>query len=236
MLECHVSIEPTPLQLAQLCGPPTLESVKVADFLGKQDYIDRWILDWFHRNDYSPADLPLCIYETLSCFPKMKRKYKRCWLEAIFNNNVEWLKKHNIIDMKPNWSKVDFYTVSDEMFEYLFELKPVPFLTLPFVVITQRLGLFKTFADHHGLTKCLACACKQRWPEAVKYCVDNGADLSVEDFVSCCILCSETFRLITESGGHATKVGYDEFVFQKMLGRVPDVFLVEEFFWIHGFK
>jgi hypothetical protein len=236
MWDHAVSIRATSEQLAHLAGPPSLESLQAADFLGKQDYIDDWLVDWLNHNQYTPEQLPLCISESLICFKKNVRLFKQYYRAAILQNDLEWIIRHNINSINPKWSIVDFYTVSDEMFQYLWSLKPVPLLTLPFIVQSRRLRLFKLFADHYGLEKCLATACRNQWLEGVQYCVDYGADLSHEDFVSSCILSSEIFRVVTGAGGHATKVGYDEYVFQRMLHRIPNPHLVEEFFWINGFK
>jgi hypothetical protein len=226
----------TPEQLAHLAGPKSLESLQAADFLGRQDYIDEWLRNWLNHNQYTSGELPLCITESLICFKKNARLFKQHYRDAILENDLEWLIRHNVTNKKPKWSIVDFYTVTDEMFQYLWSLKPVPLLTLPFIVQPRRLSLFKPFADHYGLEKCLGVACRNRWLEGVRYCVDNGADLSQDDFVSLCLLQEDVFRVVTEAGGHATKVGYEEFVFQRMLRRIPNPIVVEEFFWINGFK
>jgi len=236
MLKCTVSIRATDEQLAHLAGPKSLESLKVADFLGKQDYIDKWIKVWLEHNQYTSEELPLCIGESLVCFKKNFRKFKRRYRVAVIDNDLMWLVRHNVIANKPNWSIVDFYTVTDEVFRYLWSLKPVPLLVLPFIVQPRRIQLFQIFADHYGLEKCLVAACRNLWVEGVQYCVDNGADLSQEDYVCLSLLSADIFRIVTQAGGHATKMGYDEYIFQRMLRRIPDPYLVEEFFWIHGYK
>ena len=44
------AIVPTVEQIKQLNGPKTIQSLKTADFLARQDYINEWIMDWTQRN------------------------------------------------------------------------------------------------------------------------------------------------------------------------------------------
>ena len=60
---CDCKVIPTEKQLQLLQGPKTIESLLAADFLGKQDYINEWIMDWTQKNDYS--ELPLCVSESI---------------------------------------------------------------------------------------------------------------------------------------------------------------------------
>ena len=230
------TIVATPEQLEHLAGAKTIDSLKAADFMGDQTYIDEWIDHWLQHNNYMPEQLPLCVSESLFCFKRNKRNYKRLQCSAIQNNNVEWLEKHNVNKIKHNWTIVDFLTVSNEMFQYLWQLNPIKINLLDFVVQARRLEMFKTFANHHGLTTCLDETLSQNWLEGAQYCIDYGADLSKKDCVAMCLMSSRLFIIVTEAGGYATQSGFDQFQFQKKLGRIPDIIRVEEFFWINGFK
>ena len=53
------AIVPTVEQIKQLNGPKTIQSLKTADFLARQDYINEWIMDWTQRNDIDKGILPL---------------------------------------------------------------------------------------------------------------------------------------------------------------------------------
>ena len=70
------ALRATGAQRTALDGPKTLESVVAADFLGKQEYIDEWIVYWLETNQWSANQLPLCISESIICDFKLKKLYK----------------------------------------------------------------------------------------------------------------------------------------------------------------
>ena len=76
-------IIPTREHLRALACPKTLDAVKAADFLGKQDYIDEWIRSWFTRNEWLSDELPLCVSESIICDRKLKREYKKVLRAAV---------------------------------------------------------------------------------------------------------------------------------------------------------
>ena len=70
------SLIATPHQLQLLAKPWTssLNTLKAADFLGRQDYIDWWIKHWLVNNDDLPLPLPLCVEESIHCNSKLRKK------------------------------------------------------------------------------------------------------------------------------------------------------------------
>ena len=88
----------------------------------------------------------------------------------------------------------------------------------------------------YGPTKCLKDVVQSFWSEGTRYCLAEGADVDAEDVVKYCVRSADIFRQVTMCNPPATLEAYEEFKFQRMLNRIEDVPLVEEWFWIHGFK
>lgn len=229
------TLTPTQRQEQALNGPETLESLRAADFLGKQDYIDTWIEHWLVKNDELSGELPLCVSESIICDSKLKRKYRNAVSAAVVRGDIAWVRRHHIVPVKV-WNFVDFGSMSDDMFDALWEMKPVSFKLCAFLVQARRLRFWKRFVDQYGPTPCLRDAVQGLWPEGTAYCLAEGADVSSQDFVRLCIRNSNVFRQITDCNPPATKEAYEEFLLQSHLRRVPDIALVEQWFWIHGFK
>jgi hypothetical protein len=229
------TLRPTEEQKRALAGPKCIESLRAADFLGKQTYIDAWIYFWLKTNQWLPDELPLCVSESIICSSKLKNKYRRAMCQAVVRNDLEWIRHHNVVPVN-TWSVADFDTISKDMFDLLWDITPMDFKWCAFLVQSERLDFWKRFVDHHGPTPCLRDAVQGLWSEGVAYCLYQGADVYSKDYVKLCIRSPEVFRQITQCNPPATKEAYGEFLLQLQLRRVPDVALVEEFFWTHGFK
>lgn len=228
-------IKATPAQQKILNGPKTLDSLKAADFLGRQAYIDNWIKDWLRHNRYKDIEVPLCVSESIICDASLKRKYEKAVREAVILNHAEWLQKHFIVPVDI-WSVVDFLTVSEAVFDVLWRASPAKKHLCEFIVQSRRMSFFKCFVDEYGPTVCLRDVIQTRWLPAVEYCLSEGADIETEDVVQYCVRFPKIFRAVTLYNPPATREAYDEFRLQCILKRVEDVPLVEEWFWIHGFQ
>ena len=228
-------IEVTPTQQKLLAGPKTLDSLKVADFLGRQTYIDDWIRDWLLHNQYTEAELPLCVSESIVCDSSLRRVYKKAVRQAVVSNRVEWLQKHYIVPTDL-WAVVDFLSVSEAMFDVLWCQKPAKKSLCAFIVQSRRLPFLERFVREYGPTDCLQHVMQTRWLPAVEFCLAEGADIETRDVVQYCVRFPELFRAVTLYNPPATQEAYDEFLLQRLLHRVEDVPLVEEWFWIHGFR
>ncbi len=228
-------IKPTKKQIQLLNGPLSIKSLIAADFLARQTYIDIWIKNWFTHNRYEKNDLPLCVSESIICDKKLKKKYKFYFKHAIINNDYTWISTHSVVPVNV-WSVVEFLTVSNKIFNMLWELSPVPFDLCAFVVQSRNMYFWKLFVDLHGPTQCLRNVVQSLWSEGTRYCLAEGADVDSEDVVKYCIRSSDIFRQVTMCNPPATLEAYEEFKLQRLLNRIEDVPLIEEWFWIHGFK
>jgi hypothetical protein len=224
----------TSAQVEQLKGPFTIASLKTADFLGRQPYIDAWIGDWLASDATALDDLPLCVAESILCDSALARTYNRHVQLAILRNDVVWLRQHAVVPLVHIWNVVDFHTVSDTMFDYLWQWQSVPLRLSAFVSSGQDLYKWRRFVDAHGPSLCIKDAAQQQWWEGVQYCVDEGAEL--QDIVQYCVRSAALFRLVTLTNPRATVEAWDSFRLQRALRRVEDVPLVEEWFWTHGYK
>lgn len=230
-------LEATPEQIERLNGPKTISSLLAADFLGNQAYIDDWIFDWSQRNDIDINKLPLCVSESIICFKKIKRHYNRYVRAAIVANDYDWMKTHYILAYKKAWNYVCFDTIHEQLFDCMWDVKPPVFELISFVCSARRIHLWDKFVFFYGPTQCLRTALCQGWEEGIGCCLNMGADICSEDFIKDSIrLSPKIFRALSECNPPATKEAFEEFKLQKMLKRIPDVALVEEFFWIRGFK
>tara|TARA_B110000977_G_scaffold201371_1_gene295629 strand:+ start:3793 stop:4554 length:762 start_codon:yes stop_codon:yes gene_type:complete len=229
-----VSIEPTEEQLEILEGPPTIKALKTADFLAKQMYIDDWIMGWLKSDEWESSELPLCVSESIICDPKLQKKYCKSIKHAIVHNNVQWLERHYILPIDNCWNVVNFQLIKDAMFDFLWTQTPIPVTLCPFVAQSKNIHFWKTFVDEYGPDCCIEHAARQQWYEGLEYCVDEGAEL--QDVVQHCVRSARMFRLVTLCNPAATTQAWEEFCLQRMLARVEDVPLVEEWFFVHGFK
>lgn len=228
-------IQPTEEQTRLINGPLNIKSLCAADFLGRQTYIDIWIKDWFNHNLYEKNQLPLCVSESIICDKKLKRKYKKKFKDAVLNNDYRWVSTHNIVPVNV-WSVVDFLKVSNEMFDTIWSIQPAPFDLGIFIIQSRRMHFWKPFVQLYGPTKCLKDVVQSLWSEGTRYCLAEGADVDSEDVVKYCVRSADIFRQVTMCNPPATLEAYEEFKLQRLLKRIEDVILVEEWFWIHGFK
>ena len=231
------NIKPTEEQVAALAGPRTICSLLAADFLGYQDYIDDWITDWTQRNDINPLSLPLCVSESIICFRKIQKHYNRYVQAAVVSNDSEWIETHYVVSYDRVWNYVPFETISIDIFTKLWYTRPCQFNLVDFVCGARRIDIWRCFVQCHGPTQCLRTALKSGWVQGAYHCLETGADILSEDFIIDCIrLDPQLFQAIALGNPPATLAGYEEFKLQRALHRIPDVAVVEEYFWIHGFK
>jgi hypothetical protein len=228
-------IHPTKEQIRLLNGPLSIKSLNAADFLGRQTYIDTWIKDWFKHNLYKKNELPLCVSESIICYKKLKKKYKKKFKHAVIKNDYEWISTHSVVPVNV-WSVVEFLNVSDKMFDTLWSIQPAPADLGIFIIQSRRMHFWKPFVDLHGPTQCLKNVVQSLWSEGTRYCLAEGADVDSEDVVKYCIRSSDIFRQVTMCNPPATLEAYEEFKLQRLLNRIEDVPLIEEWFWINGFK
>ena len=233
MDECE--IVPTSDQLRELAGPATISSLKVADFLGRQDYINWWIVDWLDRNDISPDDLPLCVSETLICFPEIKKHYCKRVRVAARRNDEKWVENHFIVPFDA-WGMVRFNNISDKLFDILWKAAPHPEKFSCFIVESRRLYLLERVIDTYGPQSVLEDCVAQLWYEGADLCIISGANVKEADVISKSMLSPRLFKLLIECGAVATPRDYVNFKIQRTMKRLPDVALVEEWLWTQGFR
>jgi hypothetical protein len=237
MDQCNAEITTTPEQLVILNGPATLDSLKVADFLGKQDYINSWIEHWLVRYDIAPTGLPLCVENTFFCYKKMFRLYTRSIIKAVTHNDINWMRTHYIVPFERIWKYVDYQVVLTSIFELICQYKFPPYSDMSFVCQSVSLGIWKPFVDHYGATECLDTALKQRYSEGVIYCIDEGANLDNPQILKLALrLDAITLTHLLMFNPPVSEAAYEEYLLWKSIGAVPDVVRLEEYFWINGFK
>ena len=234
MFASDVEITPTPEQQQLLLGPQTVSSLKAADFIGNQQYIDQWIVMWLTSTAWDSAELPLCISESIICDKQLQQLYKQHVCQALIENNIDWMQTHYIVPLTHIWSFVDFEQVSQMMFDFLWGQAKVPLLLGTFVAYARKLHQWRVFVDIYGPDACIDYAARQQWYGGLEYCVTEGAEL--KDIVKYCVRSAQLFRLVTLYNPEATSEAFEEFCLQRMLCRVEDVALVEEWFFVHGYK
>jgi len=235
MENCDCKIIATEKQLQLLQGPKSTESLLAADFLGNQDYINEWIMDWTQGNDY--LELPLCVQESIITDKNLRKHYHRYVKAAVVSHDVDWIKSHYIVAYERVWNYVQFEHIPIQMFQVLWALGPVPLDLVSFVAASRRLDLWRTFVSHYDPTECLGSALKQQWSNGVLRCINEGADLTAQDFVRDAMLMEPLIvRSIINANPPATAAAFSDFLLWKRLHRIQNVPLVEEFFWINGFK
>ena len=226
-------IVPTESQRQQMCKPWSFSTAVLitADFLGRQDYIDWWIKRWLKKDVL--GELPLCVSESIHCDKKLREYY----LQKLFLNinNLSYLQTHYIVSDPDIWNVVDFNTVPVSIFRFLNVSTPIPERLCSFVVAAQNLDMLKVFVESHGPSLPLCDAICQQWFDGVRWLLSEGAEID-GNCVGLSVRHSSIFREVTMYNPPAKKCDWEEFLLQKLLGRVPDVHLVEEWFWINGFK
>lgn len=229
------SITPTETQLELLAGPKTLASLRAADFLAKQDYIDDWIKAWLDTSTWYVEELPLCVSESIFCDKKLKSMYKKAFRNAVVRNDIEWVRHHAVVPVDM-WSVAEFEYISDELFDELWKMCPVPFKWCAFLVQARRMHFWRYFVEHYGPTETLRDAVQGFWSKGTAFCLYEGADVTSQDFVKLCVRNEDIFRQVTACHPPATQEAWEEFLLQRMLRRIENIPLVEEWFWIHGFR
>lgn len=234
-------ITPTPEQahlLSQQRNIHNLDALRTADFLGRQDYINNWIAAWFKCTDIDPESLPLCIAETIYIHKRIQKKYKSILGTSIARNNITWVKTHYIANLKSfnPWKYVLFEQLNAEMFNLLWSKQSISLKDGIFMLPIQNINIWKLFVSKHGPTDTIELAIRQEWFEGVQFCIDEGANIEHKDVVQYCVRKADIFKYVTQVPTLATKRAYEEFIFQKQLGRIEDIPLVEEWFYCNGFK
>jgi len=226
----------TPEQKELLARPWTfsLDALMAADFVADQSYIDWWISQWLNTNSVKVIQLPLCVEESIHCDKKLMKLYRKNIKVAVAKGRLEYLRNHFII-AGAFWNVVDFPSVNPKVFDMLWLRSPAPIELLPFVVVSRRMSFLQSFVNYYGPTKCLRGCVIQQWSEGVRLCLSEGAEVE-GDCIGLAVRHAGIFRQLTELVPKTNIAHWREFQLQRMLRRVPDVLLVEEFFWINGFK
>jgi len=237
MEEVTVEIIPTEEQLQLLRGDMNLAALKAADFLGYQDYINNWIINWTQTNNYAPMELPLCVSETIITDKKMRKHYRRYVKAAVVSHDMEWLRTHYIVSYERVWNYVQFEHIPKVIFEILWSETHLPLNLASFLAGSRRIDLWPIFVAEYGPTACMETALNQKWPAGTIFCLNDGADLHAKDFMRDAMLMDPSIvRCILLANPPATKEAFEEFLLWKRMHRIQDVPLIEEFFWINGFK
>ena len=229
---------PTDAQSQQMCQPwqASLASFRTADFLGRQDYIDWWILQWLSsQTTVGSEELPLCVEESLHCDRKLMKQYANAIRAAILRRDTFFVRQHYVLPHKEFWNVVEFSTVSVEMFRALVEKTTLPKKLCPFIVASQRQEILEGFVNQHGPTLPLRDAICHQWVDGVSWLLGEGAEIT-GDCVGMAVRHAGIFDAVTLYNPEAKQEDWEEFVLQCTLRRVPDVAQVEQWFYIHGFK
>ena len=237
MDECDCEIVASAEQIARLDGPKNIEALKAADFLGYQGYINEWMMYWTQTNDFAPMELPLCVSETIITDKKMRKHYHRYVKAAVVSHDIDWLRTHYIVPYDRVWNYVRFEHIPKDIFEILWSVGELPLSQASFLAGSRRMDLWGIFVTWHGPTECIEVALKQKWSEGTIFCLNDGADLSAKDFMRDAMLMEPSIaRAIIAANPPATAEAFSEFLLWKRMHRIQDVPLIEEFFWINGFK
>lgn len=229
-------LHPTPQQESLLKGPMgNIDALKVADFLGLQTYIDKWIEHWVkHDHDILPSSVPLCVENSIQCDSKLMRMYKLGLRHAILNDNVTYVKNHYILPCGPwHWNIVDLFHTSDTMIDLLWEICPATLYLAPFIVEARRYPLWTLFVKEHGASECLYYASSQHWLKGVEHCIHECAEIEARH-VKCALTHEPIFLVLTQFGIKPNDELWQEYQLQRLLKRTS--LAVEEWFWIHGYK
>ena len=237
---CDFVLEATAEQQAALDAPlsvANLDGLLAADFLGKQDYIHRWIIAWLDSNDVDPDTLPLCVEQSICCYPKTKSKYLSRLKSALFSQELKTLQQHYLwLDGVWHWNYVDFRTLHPDLFDFLWAKTKVPAELLEFVCAGRNPNMWVTVVQEYGPTACLVIAIGQTWVDGTRICLDYGADLCAQDLIPMTLKNADIFRMVSDCNPPATDEAWLCFQIRKKFGGIPDVPLVEQWFYTHGYK
>lgn len=233
---CDVKLEATAEQRIILEGPMTLKSLNVADFLGMQDYINKWIKKWL-KDDNGPSPLPLCVENTLHCYKKLFRLYTKATVRAVAIGNIDWMRSHYIVAFQDIWKYVDYETINPNMFTFLALYYFPPFEDVSFVCGGRNIDTWKLFVDNYGASECLDTALKQRFSEGIVYCIDMGADLDRPEILKLALrLDPMPLTHLLMFNPPVSEAAYEDFLLWRSIGAIKDVARLEEYFWVNGFK
>ena len=211
-----------------------MEALRNADFVGDQAYIDWWIVQWLTVNTIDVATIPLCVSESIRVDKKMRVRYKDHLRMAVAVGDTEFVKRHYLPEVVFNhWNVVDFQNIGPALFDVLWAYQSVPDILGEFVAQAQRMWQWVPFVAMYGPTECLALAVGQQWSEGVGHCLAEGAEIH-GDIVGKSMCHPEIFRQFMPLNPTPTDAAWEDFVFKRRMGRIPNVPLVEEWFWIHG--
>lgn len=236
---CDFVLCATPEQQKSLDAPLSVQNLAglyAADFLGDQTYINRWIVKWLQSNDVDPDTLPLCIEESIRCYPENKATYDAYIKHAIVRQQYSYLQKHYLwFEGVWHWNCVDFFVIHDDVFDLLWEKHPVPAELLDFVCAGRNLHAWTKMINEYGPTAGLASAIEQKWPSGVKLCLDYGADVHSRDFICTAMKHADIFRMVSDCNPPATDKAWQQFKFRRSFGAIPDEPLVEQWFYTQGY-
>lgn len=238
---CDFVLEPTSEQAASLAKPigiGNLDGLLAADFLGKQKYIHRWIVEWLNSEQgVDPNKIPLCVEETIRLFEEITAFYRVSIKRAIVQHNIEYLRKHYLwMEGVWHWTCVDFQNITHDVFDLLWEKAKVPAELIEFVCAGQDPYTWATVVQEYGPTVCLDIAIGQLTPPFVRICLDYGANVHAKDFVSKAMKNEDIFRMVTDCNPPATDSAWQKFKFRRSFGAIPNIPLVEQWFYTQGYK
>jgi len=221
-------------QIELIKGTPTIAALKAADFLGNQEYIDSWIKNWLVSMDFDILQLPLCVENTLLCDRNMMNIYNVSCQNAVMQNDLNWLQQHLVIPFSRRiWNFVDFSTVRNDLFDFIWDRLHIQASLADFVAGSKNMHIWEKFTQKYDIDYCVDVAIKQGWVEGVKHCIENGCQ--IEPLIKDSLKSGRMFKIIALYNPKPTKEDYQEFILQKMLKRIEDIPLVEEFFYCNGF-
>jgi len=228
-------ITATVQQLQLINGPRTITALKAADFLGNQKYIDEWIKNWLVSMDFDISQLPLCIEESIYCDKKLRKIYQNSCQNAVMRNDLNWFQQHLVVPFSSRiWNFVDFSTVRNDLFDFIWDRLPVQASLADFIAGSKNMHIWGKFTQRYYIDYCAEIAIKQGWIGGVKHCIENGCQ--IEPLIKYSLKSGRMFKIIVLYNPKPTLEDHQEFILQKMLGRIEDIPLVEEYFFCHGFR
>ena len=227
-------ITATVQQLQLINGPRTITALKAADFLGNQKYIDEWIKNWLVSMDFDISQLPLCIEESIYCDKKLRKIYQNSCQNAVMRNDLNWFQQHLVVPFSSRiWNFVDFSTVRNDLFDFIWDRLPVQASLADFIAGSKNMHIWGKFTQRYYIDYCAEIAIKQGWIEGVRHCIENGCQ--IEPLIKDSLKSGRMFKIIVLYNPKPTLEDHQEFILQKMLGRIEDIPLVEEYFFFFFF-
>ena len=132
------------------------------------------------------------------------------------------------------WNFVDFSTVRNDLFDFLWDRMAVPGNLCDFVAGSQNMHIWGKFTAKYYIDYCAEIAMKQGWVAGTIHCIANGCQ--IEPLIKDSLKSGRLFKIIALYNPKPTKEDYQEFILQKMFGRIEDIPVVEEYFYCHGFR